>query len=139
MSNNTFIQNPYSKDNDFGFIPHMEKYPEFQEGFIKLRVGKHRGPNRGFGVNHIWAEHKQYLIKKGYQDWGSVADILQPGSPIYCEFNNIRGNHRVAVVKSTLGQAILEKKQDANNKIFYSVVTAFEGKNAHGTRIGTVR
>ncbi len=115
---------------------------EFPEGIIKLRQGKHFGPNRGFGIVHIWKEHAMALKKIGYDNSTNVprfiADIIKPNSPIHCEFNNLKGKHKIAVVRSTLGIVILEKKQDGDNIVFYSVVTAFDKKFAHGTKIGTV-
>ncbi len=143
MTKNTFLLNPYNNNDSFGVIPYIKHGKnEFPEGVVKLRQGKHSGPNRGFGAVHIWEEHKIYLKRKGYDNSNSVqrfiADIIKSGSPIYCEFENLKGNHRIAVVRSTLGIAILEKIPDGNNNIFYSIVTAFEKKYAHGTKIGTV-
>ena len=113
LSKNTLIQNPYTGDYKFGVIPYMKSgYEEFNEGFVQLRLGKHFGPHKGFGVNHIWAEHKIQMRSLGYHSKDDVskfvADLIQPKCPIYCEFDDPRGNHRIAVVKSSLGVAYLE-------------------------------
>ena len=142
-SKNTFILNPKTGDYVFGIIPEINYRGDFfPEGEIKLRHGEHKGPNRGFGVTHIWAEHAKELTDKGYVNIDDVAkylsDLIGPGSPIYCEFNSMRGNHRIAVLRSSVGVVFLEQKSDAYNNIFYSVVTAFRKTKAHGTRIGSV-
>lgn len=67
-----------------------------------------------------------------------VSDLIYPGAPIYCEFNEMRGSHRIAVLRSSIGIVFLEQKYDAYNNVFYSVVTAFRKTKAHGTRIGSV-
>ncbi|EOF6004814.1 recombinase family protein [Salmonella enterica] len=81
----------------------------------QARVGRHTGPNRGFGVNHIWAEHEKELARLGYNTISDVArfvrDISQPGAPIYCEFNHPGGKHRTTVLKSALGMVILEPRE----------------------------
>jgi hypothetical protein len=87
-------------------------------------------------------EHDKELIALGFQTKDEVAkfvaSIIRSGTPLFCEFNNLRGKHRVTALKSSIGVAILEQKQNATNEIFYSVVTAFTKGKAHGTQIGTV-
>ncbi|CAN8140388.1 conserved hypothetical protein [uncultured Thiomicrorhabdus sp.] len=115
----------------------------FEEGTVELRKGKHIGPNRGFGAEHIWAEHHVELKKMGFEAKEDVpkfvAKVISTGAPIYCEFSHPGGNHRVTVVKNKDGHiAILERKNTEYNNTIYSVVTAFTKGKAHGTRIGTV-
>ncbi len=54
-------------------------------------------------------------FKLGYAVVGDVArfvrDIIQPGAPIYCEFNHLGGKHRTTILKSTLGIVILEPRE----------------------------
>ncbi|TIO79427.1 hypothetical protein [Mesorhizobium sp.] len=106
---------------------------------IVLKRGRHsiRG---GFGVRHIWARHQTEILARGYsaeEDIAKyVADIVRPGSPVFCEFGHIR-NVRVTVVRTTIGIAVLEHKTHGDD-VHYSVVTAFAQRNAHGTRVGTV-
>lgn len=66
-----------------------------------------------------------------------VSEIIRQGAPIYCEFSGI-GKHRISVVTSLKGIAYIEERQDENNEVFYSVVTAFLATKKHGTLIGTV-
>ena len=140
---NTFVTNPSDGSLIYGRIPTIKFQRDyFCEGNIMLRVGEHIKANRGFGVRHIWAEHSKELIRMGYHSVDEVAryisDIINVGAPIFCEFNNLRGNHRIAVLRTSKGIVFLEKKYDGRNEVFYSVVTAFSSKKAHGTKIGNV-
>ena len=144
MNKNTPILNPYTGQPTFGVIPSIKSGRDyFDEGDILLKYGRHFGPNRGFGVNHIWLEHRKELVNLGYETKNDVArfvaDIITKNAALYCEFNDLRGSHRIAVVKSSCGIAYLEKKYTGDNTVFYSVITAFDKKKAHGTRIGSVK
>ncbi|MDH6650195.1 UNVERIFIED_ORG: hypothetical protein M2312_004866 [Rhizobium esperanzae] len=61
---------------------------------IVLKRGKQSGSG-GFGVKHIWARHEKEVRARGYASVDDVpmfvADIVRPGSPIYCEFATMRG------------------------------------------------
>lgn len=129
----------------YGQIPEIStKRDRIPGGEIFLRTGRHTGPNRGFGVRHIWAEHEKELVSLGYGSVNDVArfirDIIRPGSPIYCEFNSIIGKHRTTILKSALGLAILEPREDPDSQsgYIYVVVTAFNKRQAHGTMVGKV-
>lgn len=139
---NTFVLNPESDSFVYGSVPEINfRDDSFVGGDIFLRHGEHRGPNRGFGVVHIWAEHEKDLRKIGFNSQNEVSrfvsEIIRPRLPIYCEFNDARGNHRLAVLKSSKGIVYLEMKQNADNEQFYSVVTAFPKGKARGTIIGS--
>lgn len=139
---NNFLINPNTGTHVFGKIPEIKHRKDyFQRGEIYLRHGEHRGLNRGFGAVHIWEAHEKQLITLGYQSIDDiprfVSGIIQPGVPIHCEFSGI-GKHRISIVKSSIGTAYLEERQDKNNETFYSVVTAFTAGKTHGTLIGTV-
>ncbi|WP_216364352.1 hypothetical protein [Pantoea coffeiphila] len=127
----------------YGRVPEMNSHGDIiSAGDIFLRAGRHTGPNRGFGVRHIWAEHKTELVKLGYVTVGDVArfvrDVIRPGSPIYCEFNHPGGKHRPTVLKSSLGIAILEPREasETDSGWIYVVVTAYTSRKAHGVLIG---
>ena len=48
----------------FGSLPEfVSRGDVIPAGDIFLRVGNHRGPNSGFGVRHIWAEHENELVR----------------------------------------------------------------------------
>ncbi|WP_156312135.1 hypothetical protein [Methylobacterium platani] len=66
-----------------------------------------------------------------------VASIIVPGAPIYCEFTRMRDT-RLTVVRSSTGMAILQHQPHGQIGPCYSIVTAYSGKNPHGTRIGKV-
>lgn len=129
----------------YGRVPDINSKGDYiPAGDIYLRVGRHTGPNRGFGVRHIWAEHEQELTKLGYGTVDDVArfvrDIIRPGAPIYCEFNNAGGKHRPTVLKSALGIAVLEPREapDTDSGWIYVVVTAYTRKTAHGVLVGRI-
>ncbi|WP_230323482.1 hypothetical protein, partial [Salmonella enterica] len=122
-----------------------------REIHVRLREGLRvkfpwatRPPNRGFGVNHIWAEHEKELARLGYETINDVArfvrDIIQPGAPIYCEFNHPGGKHRTTVLKSALGIVILEPREapETDSGWIYVVVTAYSKRNPHGVQIGRI-
>jgi len=145
MCKNNLILNPATSDYVFGRMPPI-KYKgkiHYQEGLIYLRHGEHRVPNKGFGVQHIWAEHEVELKMMGYEGIDSVAqyvsDIIVYQGPVYCNFQTKRSKIRMSVIKSDKGLAIIEHKIDGNNNPYYSVVTAFDKKTAQGTMVGRVR
>ena len=144
IGKNRRLINPLTGTDVFGKIPEIifRKTDFFQEGLIYLKHGDHYGANRGFGAVHIWAEHENVLRDLGYTTIDDVPNfvskIIQEHAPIHCEFNNMKGNHRIAVLKSSIGVAYLEHRTDGDNNIFYSVVTAFTKGKAHGPQIGTV-
>ncbi|WP_201786739.1 hypothetical protein [Serratia symbiotica] len=44
----------------YGHVPEIHSRGDYipsASGDIFLRAGRHTGPNKGFGVRHIWAEH----------------------------------------------------------------------------------
>ncbi|WP_240746222.1 hypothetical protein [Eikenella exigua] len=119
--------------------PHKHTFPP---GIIVVKYGEHRGANRGFGAAHILAEHTADLNRHNLpcDEEGVclyVKMILQPGAGIHCEFSNMRGFHRPMVVRFRLGTVVLER-QERDGLTTYSVVTAFGGTMARGTKIGTM-
>ncbi len=144
-SPNTNVAHPQGLSN-FGYVPHIvSRGDEIPAGYIYLRVGRHTGPNKGFGVRHIWAEHEKELVAAGYATVNDVGryikDIITRGAPIYCEFRSLTGKHRPTVLKSSLGIVILEPREDeaAESGYIYTVVTAYSAGRAHGTLVGNIR
>jgi hypothetical protein len=143
MNKNTFITNPKTNNFIFGKIPEI-KLPKgyFPAGDIMLLHGRHMGINKGFGVAHIWAGHSHELQKIGYANIDEVAryisDIIVTGAGLFSEFEDIRGNHKVAVIQGVIGTAILEQRINYDSQNFYSVITAFPKGKPRGTRIGSV-
>ena len=111
------------------------------EAYILLPVGRHIGPNKGFGVRHIWAEHQFEMKKAGYLSELDVPlyvlDIIQIGTPLYFEGASWHFT-RLMAVRSSRGTAILEFRDRREGPI-WTIVTAFSGTKTHGTRVGTVR
>ena len=129
--------------HSFGYLNEIRYQAErLEAGHIRLRFGEHFGPNRGYGVHHIIAEHWKSL-----QDHPDgivmaavrfVSNIVQPGAAIHCEFASIRGHHRPIVLSRPTGYVVLEPKHDTDSQQFYSVVTAVPSTKAKGPRVGTL-
>lgn len=111
----------------------------FAKGPIQLRIGKHIGPHKGFGIKHIEAEHSKEILELGFHSVNEfVKAIIVENAKIFCEFSDLRGNHRPIILKSNIGIVILERKFSASN-IIYSVVTAYRRTIVQGTQIGTMK
>lgn len=141
---NAPVDHPVNGGLSFGYIPEINHRGEvIPGGEIHLRVGRHHGPNRGFGINHIWLEHANELRRLGYEGKDGViqfvADIIVAGASLYSEFACMRGNHRVSVLRSSKGLAILEPKRlGRSDEFIHSVVTAFPKGQARGVLVGNV-
>jgi hypothetical protein len=140
---NLLLTNPTSGTYSFGYIEEAKVSGiVIPGGTIYLKTGEHRGPNRGYGAAHIWAEHSKEMASAGFTSFEEVphfvASIVQPGSRLYFEVSQMRGDTRVSVVRSANGTAILQHKGTLGNPS-YSIVTAYLKARAHGTLIGTVR
>ncbi|AGI33564.1 TPA: hypothetical protein PXF07_001952 [Mannheimia haemolytica] len=111
----------------------------FDKGPIQLRIGKHTAPNKGFGVKHIEAEHMQEILNLGFTSVNEfVKAIIVENAKIFCEFSDLKGNHRPIILKASIGIVVLERKFLESGTI-YSVVTAYRRTNPHGIQIGTMK
>lgn len=112
----------------------------FPEGHIYLPLGKHTGPNRGFGCCHIWAEHRKEMLSIGLETEelvpAYVARIVCVGTPLYFGDDHMTRT-RLMAVRGVSGTAILELRE-GREETFWSVVTAFSANKKHGVQIGTV-
>ena len=136
------ICNPTTGEFVFGHLPQLRLAGIFVDvAPVLLFEGRHAGPNRGFGLEHIWIEHRQELERLGFSGRPGVpsfvATVVRERTPLYFEGGNFRST-RVLAVRSKVGTAILEYRQRTEGPI-WSVVTAFAGTKAHGTLVGTVR
>ena len=129
----------------YGRIPEINSKGDIiPAGNIYLRKGRDTGPNKGFGVRHIWAEHSKEMERFGYftvdEVPNFVRDIIRPGALIYCSFDSPAGRHRPAILKTTVGLAILEPREDDKSEsgYIYVVVTAYTKNRADGDMIGRV-
>lgn len=141
MSRQNLI-NPITGSIYFGIIPPLKLSGVMRpEGQIVLPMGRHVGPSRGFGANHIWAEHQNEMLQAGWTIFDHVpayvASIVRTGTPLYFEGASYR-NTRLIAVRSSTGTAILELREQ-RDEVIWSVVTAFSGNKTHGTRVGAVR
>jgi hypothetical protein len=141
-SKNTTIDNPLTGTPLFGFFPEITNPRiSFESGPIYLRYGEHFGANRGYGLVHIWQEHFRFApsAMAALPDAAKLLNkVLQPRSTIHYEYGLGRAANRTTVLRNTAGIAILEKRLDGLNKVFYAIVTAFPGRNANGPVIGAI-
>ncbi len=139
---NTSINNPLTGTPVFGMFPELSvPGVEFESGPIYLRYGQHIGANRGWGLEHIWQGHFRSCLT--LQDaepkvTGLLNSIIVPGAAIHYEYGLGRAENRSTVFRSSSGIVVVERKMDGANRAFYSVVTAFPARMAHGSVIGTL-
>lgn len=140
-----FVAHPVTRHQSFGFVPKMQRQGiVLPEGHIYLRAGKHFGPNKGYGINHIWDEHGHELPRWGCKTVHDVAtyvaSVIIHRAPIYCEFHQTKNGYKVAVLRSSKGYVILEPiLTEEGDFDFYSVVTAYRLiRRGHGTEVGKV-
>ncbi|MGQ0563664.1 MAG: hypothetical protein ACT4OK_01150 [Gemmobacter sp.] len=114
---------------------------DYETAPILLFAGRHIGPNRGYGAQHIWAEHAAEMARYGFRSADKVPDyvakLVRAGTPLYFEGASFRRT-RLLAVRTAEGTTILEYLDRRDGPI-WSVVTAFSGTKTHGTRVGTVR
>lgn len=139
IKSNKLILHP-SGSESYGIIQAAPKF-DLLEGGIYLRAGEHFGQGRGFGVRHIWAAHSADLAKFGCHEIEGVgtfiSTVVMAGSRVYCEFNNMRGNHRVTILRNPLGSLILEPRNERRGFGYY-VVTWYPNKMPKGTLVSRV-
>lgn len=130
----------------FGVFPEIRhRHYHFPKGNIYLKYGVHYRQGNGWGLNHIWEAHQHELIPLGYPDYNHaaayVADILQTGARIHCEFEkSLMGKpERPTIIKSDKGIAVVEHRLDGLGDDIYSVITAYNYKNVHGQLIGKLK
>ena len=136
------IINPVSNDFAFAVIPSLILGGrECSETHVVLREGQHIGPNRGYGSEHIWAEHQREMAAIGLHSPAEVPlfvlSILKPGTPLHFQGGDWRKT-RLMAVRATAGTVVLEHRQQRHGDV-WSIVTAFAGTKTHGARVGTVR
>ena len=66
-----------------------------------------------------------------------VADIIKLGAPLYYEGGKW-GTITLMCVRPNGGTAVFEYTESRELN-YWKIITAFSGKKAHGTRVGTVR
>jgi hypothetical protein len=124
--------------------PHFCAFPElkgagraFAGGLVYLKEGRHNGPNNGFGVLHIWAEHFKKETDPGAAESRIalyVSSILIAGSSIHYSADR---EDRALIWSNSKGLVMLEERTGGEEGIHYSVVTAFRGR-LKGALIGEI-
>lgn len=144
------VLNPIDNTDIFGAVPPLTLTSKTkgviltQAAPIHLLEGKHRGPNAGFGVAHIWAEHRKEIVQDGFANIGLVPAYVQgiltaPGL-IYFEDRILRRS-RVNTVRIVTGTVILEYIRTVVDKVetpHWNVITAYSNTRTAGVLVGQI-
>lgn len=144
------VLNPANNTDVFGTIPaltlnsHSKGIITTTRCSIHLVEGKHVGPNSGFGVAHIWAEHKNEIMGSGFASIADVPNyvqnILLTPNLIYFEDRKV-SRPRVNAVRIVTGTVILEYIRTVVNKVetpHWSVITAYSNPRTAGVLVGNI-
>lgn len=144
ISKNSFVTNPNTGTPLFGQFP-LINVPNSSQVFpqapIYLKAGDHWGPNKGYGVVHIWQEH--FNSQTNYQAALPLAvalvnKIIVPGARIFYEYGTGSDAGKCTVFKSTHGLAIVTLKTDGQGLPYYSIITVYPSRRVHGQEIGKI-
>lgn len=150
MGVNTKVINPTTQDHSFGTVPVLRLARKNQSPVITLaapihlKEGKHFGPNAGFGVQHIWAEHSIEIMAAGFMGLADVPAYVQRilNTPTLLYFEDRPGPRtRVNAVRIVTGTVILEYVQTKVGNVFtpyWSVVTAYSDTRTKGVVVGSM-
>ncbi len=144
------VISPLSNSDVFGIVPALNLNSQHKgiittvDAPIHLVEGKHIGPNSGFGVAHIWAEHMKEIIQSGFSARSDVPAYVQsiltaPGL-IYFE-DRKSARLRVNTVRIVTGTVILEYVRTVINKVetpHWSVITAYSNPRTAGVVVGQI-
>ena len=138
---NSAVASPHTNSLAFATVPEISRDDlQLPNGQVSLRYGRHFGNHSGFGILHIWEQHQAALTSAGYPTIHDVAryvsEIVRPRADITCEFSDMRGDHKIAVVRSNAGTAILKPIRSDQESTLYSIVTAFDRRTREGTLVG---
>jgi len=145
LNKDAVVPHPQTGDDSYGYISNYKsRNMILPSGEIYLRVGKHFGMGKGFGVNLIWGGHAHELPRWGCRNIHEVpsyvASILTSGAQVLCEFHQTREGYRLTVVRGSKGCVILSPQRDAQQQNFYSVITAYKAhRNRDATNVGTLK
>jgi len=139
---NQFLTHPEHGGIRFGDVPEMKSRGfVLLGGEIRLQMGRHIGPHRGWGANHIWAEHQLEMERKGFLSYEDVpayvASIVREGTPLVFDGQTF-GHIKLMAVRATAGMAVLGLRERREGPI-WTVITAYDSNKPHGTRVGAVR
>lgn len=145
ISPNREIPNPRTNSLDWAHMPALTTSGKtFPAGPIRLRYGEHKGPERGFGLAHIW-EARKYKSAAMATPMAAlpvieafITSILQVGADIFYEGNLATSSDRAMVFTSSAGAVIVEERVDGYGKAWYSIITAIPRTSAKGFKIGNL-
>ena len=135
-SPNTRILHPNRHSFAFASVPEIKSRGlSFPKGNIYLTFGR-----RKFGAVHIYDKHRREMLQRGFDGFKQVnqfvASIIKPYAPLHFEGGD-RAN-KLAVVQSSSGTAIIQLR-NSEDEYYYTVVTAYLGRNPHGGRVGSLQ
>ncbi len=67
-----------------------------------------------------------------------ICSIITAGATIHYEGGTGSAERRSSVFKNAAGVVIVEERQDGQNDVFYSIVTAFQAHKVNGPVIGAI-
>jgi hypothetical protein len=140
ISQNKELVSPVTGTADWGQFPAVGSFPA---GPIRLKYGVHLGPERGFGLEHIFEARK---LRTDAEPTPMAAintaatlihGILTSGAEIFYEGNLSKRLERAAVFKSKAGTVIVEQRADGDGNAVYYIITAIPNNRVRGVKIGT--
>jgi hypothetical protein len=116
---------------DFAVFPAIaHPLRDFARAPVRLQEGNVR-----WGLRHIEFAHAKEIARLKLDAIAFISQIVKPGSPIYCEFDNFKASQRTQAVNLRIGTAILEYKVTREGA-FYTIITAYSRKQPLGELIG---
>lgn len=67
-----------------------------------------------------------------------MSDIIVHGTSIVCEFDSMKGNERLIVLRGRKGCAVLAAWPIGDGQLYYSVVTAYRNRAPNGKAVGVI-
>jgi hypothetical protein len=117
---------------DYAVFPNiLHKLCSFTRAPVRLQLG-----NQRFGLKHIEIRHQQELQRLGMTAVEFVSELVKPGSPIYCEFEDFSQYQKTQTVNLRIGTAVLAYKPQGD---YYTILTAFSRRQAIGEMIGRLQ
>jgi hypothetical protein len=131
MKINQFIKNRDGKI-DFAIFPEIKhRLRTFPRAPVRLQIGNDR-----WGAKHIAKAHSKELKELTVVEF--VSAIVRAGTPIHCEFESMNTEQKTLAINVRVGRAVLGYKE-IRGSCFYTVITAFVGRQAKGEKIGVLK
>jgi len=114
---------------DWGVLTHTDEERsggKIKAGSIRLLKGEHWGPNKGYGIDHIIAEHSSDFEGKSRPMEDQIHNVLLNFNEVY-EGKN--GRLILLVNKPKTVASVELRPENKGGEHFYSVVTAYPKEN----------